>query len=104
MLLTGEFPNEWEIEGFKKEMFIRGQLTADQENLIKSLPKNMHPMTQLSTGILACQPGSKFAKEYQKGIRKTDYWQPILEDGLDLCAKISRIASLIYHNCYGDLN
>jgi len=25
-----------------------------------------------------------------------------LEDALDLCAKVSRIAAIIYHNCYGD--
>lgn len=32
--------------------------------MIKSFPKNMHPMTQLSMGVLACQPGSKFAAAY----------------------------------------
>lgn len=25
-----------------------------------------------------------------------------MEDALDLCAKVSRIAAIIYHNCYGD--
>lgn len=59
-------------------------------------------MTQLSAGTLVCQPGSKFVKAYQGGIHKTKYWEPTLEDALDLCAKVSRIASIIYHNCYGD--
>lgn len=27
-----------------------------------------------------------------------------MEDALDLCAKVSRIAAIIYHNCYGDSN
>jgi len=54
LLLTGEFPNESEIEHFKEDMFVRGQLTADQEKLIKAFPKDMHPMTQLSAGVLAC--------------------------------------------------
>lgn len=85
-------------------MFRRGQLTAEQETLIKAFPKNMHPMTQLSAGVLACQPGSKFAQAYQDGIHKTKYWEPTLEDALDLCAKVSRIAAIIYHNCYGDNN
>ena len=26
----------------------------------------------------------------------------MFEDALDLCAKVSRIAAIIYHNCYGD--
>jgi len=25
-----------------------------------------------------------------------------MEDALDVCAKVSRIAAIIYHNCYGD--
>ena len=25
-----------------------------------------------------------------------------MEDALDLCAKVSRIAAIIYHNCYDD--
>tara|TARA_B110000285_G_C15037667_1_gene570194 strand:- start:625 stop:1023 length:399 start_codon:yes stop_codon:yes gene_type:complete len=45
LLLTGEFPSDSEIKEFKEDMFKRGQLTKEQETLIKSLPKNMHPMT-----------------------------------------------------------
>ena len=102
LLLTGEFPSQSEIDDFKKDIFIRGYLTKEQENLIKSFPKDMHPMTQLSAGILACQPGSKFVKAYQGGIHKSKYWEPTLEDSLDLCAKVSRIAAIIYHNSYSN--
>ena len=102
LLLTGEMPNEAEMKAFKEDMFKRGELTADEEKLIKSLPKDMHPMTQLSTGVLICQPRSKFVEAYHSGIHKTKYWEPTLEDALDLCAKVSRIAAIVYHNCYGD--
>lgn len=102
LLLTGEFPNEQEITDFKEDMYRRGRLTAEQEALIRAFPANMHPMTQLSAGVLACQPGSKFVEAYQGGIHKTRYWEPTFEDALDLCAKVSRIAAIIYHNCYGD--
>ena len=61
----------------------------------------MHPMTQLSAGVLACQPRSKFVQAYQSGIHKTKYWEPTLEDALDLCAKVSRIAAIVYSNAYG---
>jgi citrate synthase len=64
LLLTGELPTEKETESFKEDMFKRGQLTADEEKLIKGLPKDMHPMTQLSAGTLICQPRSKFAEAY----------------------------------------
>ena len=61
----------------------------------------MHPMTQFSMGVMACQPKSKFVEAYQNGIHKSKYWEPTLEDALDLCAKVSRIAALVFHNCYG---
>jgi len=102
LLLTGEFPSESEIAELKEEIYRRGELTAEEETLIKSLPKNMHPMTQFSTGVMMCQPNSKFAKAYADKIHKTKYWEPTLEDALDLCAKVSRIAALVFHNCYGD--
>ena len=54
LLLTGEFPNEQEIKDFKEDLYRRGELTAEEEKLIRALPKNMHPMTQLSTGVLIC--------------------------------------------------
>lgn len=44
-------------------------MTAEEEKLIKSFPKTMHPMAQLSAGVLMCQPNSKFAKAYQEGIK-----------------------------------
>lgn len=59
-------------------------------------------MTQLSAGVLMCQPNSKFAKAYQDGIHPSKYWEPTLDDAIDLCAKVSNIAAIIYHNCYGD--
>ena len=40
-------------------------------------------------------------KAYQNGIHKTKYWEAVMDDCLDLCAKVSRIASLVYHNKYG---
>ena len=58
-------------------------------------------MTQFSAGVLMCQPKSKFVEAYQGGIHKSKYWEPTLEDALDLCAKVSRIAAIVYNNSYG---
>ena len=51
-------------------------------------------------GVLACQPQSKFAKAYKEGVHKSKYWESTLEDSLDVCAKVSRIAALVFHNSY----
>lgn len=104
LLLTGEFPSQSELVEFQTELYNRGQIPAETEALIKSFPKTMHPMTQLSMGVLACQPQSKFAKAYHDGIHKSKYWDPTFEDALDVCAKVSRIAAIIFHNCYKDKN
>ena len=64
----------------------------------------MHPMTQFSIGVLACQPGSKFAKAYKDGVHKSKYWESTLEDSLDVCAKVSRIAALIFNNTYHNVS
>lgn len=63
----------------------------------------MHPMTQLSMGIMACQPYSKFTHAYHTGTHKTKLWESAYEDALDVCARVSRIAAIVYHNCYKDV-
>jgi len=51
--------------------------------------------------MLMCQPDSHFAKAYQNGVHKSKYWEATYEDALDVCAKVSRVAALIFHNKYG---
>ena len=104
LLLTGSFPSDSEIKAFKEELFKRGEISAKQENLIKSFPKEMHAMTQFSAGILMCQPDSHFMKAYQNGVHKSKYWESTFEDALDVCAKVSRIAAIVYHNKYGNIS
>jgi len=102
LLLTGELPSTSEIAEFKEELYRRGELSADEETMIKSFPKDMHAMTQFSMGVMACQPKSHFMNAYQNGVHKTKYWESTLEDCLDLCAKVSRIAAIVFQNKYGD--
>lgn len=46
------------------------------------------------------QPSSQFAAAYTKGIRKTEFWDPIYEDSLNLIAKMPAIAATIYRRTY----
>jgi citrate synthase len=50
-----------------------------------------------SQAILALQTDSIFAKKYDEGLRKEDYWDATLEDSLNLTAKLPVIAAFIYH-------
>jgi citrate synthase len=102
LLLTSEIPSVEQTRSLTEELNRRAKLPAHVEPLIRSFPKNMHPMTQLSMGILACQTESKFAAAYASGVHKAKYWEYALEDILDVIAKIPEIAALIYRCTFKD--
>jgi citrate synthase len=102
LLLTGEVPTTAQAKSVTKELHARSKLPAHVETLLRSLPKTMHPMTQFSMGIMAMQTESKFAKAYADGVGKAKYAEIVLEDCLDLLARLPRVAALIYRNTYKD--
>ncbi len=101
-LFTGEVPTEQQVESVIEEVNKRSALPKETEDLIKSLPKDLHPMTQLSIGVLSLQKNSHFAKGYRDGIHKSKYWEPYFEDSLDLISKLPRLAALIYNQTFKD--
>jgi len=102
LLMTGEVPTTAQAQSVTKELHARSKLPEHVEPLLRSLPKSMHPMTQLSIGVNAMQTDSKFAKAYAAGVGKGKYAEIILEDCLDLLARLPRVAALIYRNTYKD--
>ena len=102
LLLTGEVPTPAEAESVRVELFKRAKLPAGVKKVINSLPKDMHPMTQLSIATLAMQKHSKFAKAYQEGLRKAEYWKYTFEDALDLIARLPEVAAIIYRRSFHD--
>lgn len=57
-------------------------------------------MTQLGIGVAALNHDSVFQAAYEKGIKKSEYWQPTLDDCIDLIAKLPALAARIYRNVY----
>lgn len=102
LLLTGEIPTSEQVEGLTAELHDRATLPAHIESMIRAFPKGMHPMTQLSAAVLACQTDSRFADAYKNGIHKKQYWDPVYEDTLNLIARLPRIAALIYRCSFHD--
>jgi citrate synthase len=99
-LFTGQIPTESETSFMIKEIERRHALPKETEKLILSLPEDMHPMTQLSIGVLSLQKDSQFAQAYRDGISKKDYWQFYYEDSLNLIAKLPTLAAMIYNKLY----
>ena len=99
-LMTGKIPTYEEVDNLSNELFNRSGLTENIKNTILKLPKEMHPMTQLSSSILLLQNQSIFSKKYEEGISKNEYWDYVYEDIMNLIAKLPEITSLIYNNTY----
>uniref|UniRef100_A0A7S4G536 Citrate synthase n=1 Tax=Eutreptiella gymnastica TaxID=73025 RepID=A0A7S4G536_9EUGL len=103
LLLTGNIPTKEEEASLTAELHKNGDIPPEAEAVIRGLPhKTMHPMTQLKIGLLACQPESKFARAYQEGTRKTEYWDPVYDDIISVISKLPKIASLVYRCTYHD--
>ena len=69
-------------------------------SVIEAFPISAHPMTQFTAAILALQTESKFAKAYNDGISKKDYWSYVYEDTMTLIARLPRVAAYIYRRKY----
>ncbi len=96
LLLTSELPTEEELTSFSSELKNRKKVPDYVWDVLKAMPEESHPMVMLNTAILVMQHDSLFAKEYDRGIRKEDYWKPTLEDSLNLVAKLPSIAAAVY--------
>jgi citrate synthase len=96
LLLTGELPAKEELDNFSDELKRRKNIPDYVWNILKSMPKDSHPMTMLDTAILSMQRESVFASEYNKGIKKEDYWKLTLEDALNIVARMPSVAAAVY--------
>ena len=83
LLLTGELPTEDDVKEITQEWQKRSALPDYLVDILKSIPKDTHPMTQFSQGILALQRDSLFSKKYREGMNKMEYWDPMFEDAMN---------------------
>eukprot|EP00040_Diaphanoeca_grandis_P004254 m.27788 g.27788 ORF g.27788 m.27788 type:complete len:465 (+) comp15809_c0_seq1:70-1464(+) len=102
LLLTGEVPTADQSQALSREWAARAAIPTHVEDMINAFPSHLHPMSQFSAAVVACNSESLFAKEYAAGIPKTDYWMPTYEDSMNLIAKLPTIAAMIYKNVFKD--
>ncbi len=96
LLLTGELPTPEELKDFSTSLKIRKFVPHYVWDILKAMPKDSHPMTMLSMALLSMQRESHFARRYAMGVSKSDHWRCMLEDALDIVAKLPAIAAAIY--------
>jgi citrate synthase len=105
LLLLGEMPTYEEAMEVENEWKARWEIPPYVFDILRSMPEDTHPMTLFSMAILSMQRESIFAMRYHENLQKEDYWEPMLEDSLNLTAKLPAIAAFIYRMKYkgGDI-
>ncbi len=101
LMLTGELPTAEESKDLQSEFKKRSKLPGYILDMLKTFPKDAHPMSMLGALINALEYESKFRREYDKGMKKDAYWEYTLEDSLDLIAKMPAMAEALYRTRVG---
>ncbi len=105
LLLTGDVPTEEETLEIVEEFKERAKVPQYVFDMLRALPEDTHPMSMFSAAIVAMQRESVFAKRYNEGMSKMEYWDPMYEDASNLLARLPVIAAFIYRHKYkgGDI-
>jgi citrate synthase len=101
LLIVGEVPTKEQAMEVEAEWAKRASVPDYVYKMLKSMPKETHPMTLLSQAVLALQNESVFAQRYHE-MKRDVYWEAALEDSLALTAKLPVIAAFIYRMKYFD--
>jgi len=100
LLLTGEVPTADDVKHVTA-LFRRNETLPDHvRKALDALPLDTHPMTQFSMGVMALQHDSIFARRYREGVNKTELWEPMLDDAVQLLGKLPPLAAYIYRRSY----
>jgi citrate synthase len=96
LLVTGEMPDDEALASMIEDLSARAKVPDYVWKILSAMPKDSHPMVMFSLGILAMEKDSIFREKYTKGMKKEDYWEPTLEDCLNLIGKLPNLAAGIY--------
>lgn len=100
LMLVGEIPTDEDVQAISEEWRKRSEVPSYVFELIRSMPADSHPMQLFGLAIKAMQNQSIFNQKYAEGLKKTDYWDPIYEDAMNLIARLPRIAAYIYRHLF----
>jgi len=102
LIMTGEVPTEKQIRALSTDLARQSALPAHVDDLIRSMPRDIHPMTALSSAVATLSHNSEFARQYSMGsVKKEQFWEPTFDDSISLLAKIPAIAARIYNHSKG---
>ena len=100
LMLIGAVPSKEDTLHISETWARRSHVPNHVFDVIEAFPVSAHPMTQFTAAVLALQTESKFAKAYNEGISKKEYWSYVYEDTMTLIARLPRVAAYIYRRKY----
>ena len=101
LLCTGKLPTDEELKDLQAEYRARAAKIPDYVfKVIDAMPADSHPMAMLDTGVLVLERESQFRKRYAEGMKKDEYWEPMLEDSMNLLAWLPEIAAYVYRKAF----
>ena len=100
LMLVGEIPTLDEVNWLTDQWRHRCNVPEHVFKVLDSLPVDANPMAQFTVAINAMQTESIFARRYDEGMKKTEYWDPTYEDTMNLIARLPRVAAYIYRRSY----
>jgi len=101
-ILTGEVPTEEQAAEVIADFKTRCEVPDYVHDVLRAMPRDSHPMAMFSTAINVMQRESIFARKYNEGMGKMDFWDPMYEDATNLLAKLPRIGAFIYRLKFRD--
>lgn len=101
LLLTGEKPSKEANLALQNDLAARSHVPEYVWDILMAMPNDSHPMCMLNTAILAMEKESAFRAWYDKGMKKEDYWLPMMEDALRIMGVLPGIAAGVYRIRYG---
>jgi len=96
LLLTGDLPNDDQLKDIQNQLKEHEEVPEYVWDVLEAMPKDSHPMAMFNTAILVMEKESIFHQQYDKGLKKNQYWEAILDDGIRLVAKLPNIGAGIY--------
>ena len=100
LLLTGEIPTDAQANEITRAWRAEENLPHYVAATLDALPADTHPMTQFSIGISALQRDSIFARRYQEGMKKPEYWEAMFDDSMRLLGRLPLVAAYVYRRSY----
>ncbi|MBP6398110.1 MAG: citrate (Si)-synthase, partial [Saprospiraceae bacterium] len=88
LMLVGEIPTEDQVKWLSAEWGRRAVVDDSVFKVIDALSADTHPMSQFTIAVMAMQKESIFAKKYDEGFNKDEYWDAMYEDTMNLIARL----------------